>query len=152
MPFLNIFTNQVLIAALLAWSIAQVIKVPLEFFNTGKWNWVLLFRAGGMPSSHSALVAGATHAIGLYTGFNSPLFALGFVVSMIVIYDATGIRRQAGKHAEIINQMITDLTSGHPLKEETLREVLGHTPLQAFMGTLLGIACGQIIWWLWPIA
>lgn len=152
MPFLNIFTNQVLIAALLAWSIAQVIKVPLEFFNTGKWNWVLLFRAGGMPSSHSALVAGATHAIGLYTGFNSPLFALGFVVSMIVIYDATGIRRQAGKHAEIINQMITDLTSGHPLKEETLREVLGHTPLQAFMGTLLGIACGQIIWWLWPVA
>jgi acid phosphatase family membrane protein YuiD len=152
MPFVNIHTNQVLIAALLAWSIAQVIKVPLEFFNTGKWNWVLLFRAGGMPSSHSALVAGATHAIGLYTGFNSPLFALGFVVSMIVIYDATGIRRQAGKHAEIINQMITDLTSGHPLKEETLREVLGHTPLQAFMGTLLGIACGQIIWWLWPVA
>jgi hypothetical protein len=152
MPFVNIHTNQVLISALLAWSIAQVIKVPLEFFNTGKWNWVLLFRAGGMPSSHSALVAGATHAIGLYTGFNSPLFALGFVISMIVIYDATGIRRQAGKHAEIINQMITDLTSGHPLKEETLREVLGHTPLQAFMGTLLGIACGQIIWWLWPIA
>lgn len=149
MPFQNIQNNHVLIAALVAWLIAQAVKVPLEFFRTGKWNWALVFSAGGMPSSHSALVAAATHAIGLYTGFNSPFFALGFVISMIVIYDATGIRRQAGKHAHIINQMITDLTSGHPLKEETLREVLGHTPFQAFMGTLLGIACGQIIWWIW---
>lgn len=150
MPYFNIHTNQVLIAALIAWSIAQAVKVPLEYFQTGKWNWALLFRAGGMPSSHSALVAGASHAIGLYAGFNSPLFALGFVLSMIVIYDATGIRRQAGKHAEIINQMITDLTTGHPLKEETLREVLGHTPMQAFMGTLLGIVCAQILYWFWP--
>lgn len=150
MPYFNIHTNQVLIAALIAWSIAQAVKVPLEYFQTGKWNWALLLRAGGMPSSHSALVAGASHAIGLYAGFNSPLFALGFVLSMIVIYDATGIRRQAGKHAEIINQMITDLTTGHPLKEETLREVLGHTPMQAFMGTLLGIVCAQILYWLWP--
>jgi acid phosphatase family membrane protein YuiD len=152
MPIQQVFANQVLIAALIAWSIAQVVKIPLEYFRTHKWNWALLFRAGGMPSSHSALMAGATHAIGLYAGFNSPVFALGFVVSMIVIYDATGIRRQAGKHAEIINQMITDLTTGHPLKEETLREVLGHTPLQAFMGTLLGITCAQITWWLWPLA
>lgn len=152
MPFINIFNNQVLIAALIAWSIAQVVKVPLEYFHTGKWNWALLFRAGGMPSSHSALVAGASHAIGLYNGFDSPLFAIGFVLSMIVIYDATGIRRQAGKHAEIINQMITDLTTGHPLKEETLREVLGHTPMQAFMGTLLGIVSAQILWWVWPTA
>ncbi|HSQ27003.1 MAG TPA: divergent PAP2 family protein [Anaerolineales bacterium] len=151
MPFQNILSNQVMIAALLAWFIAQVVKVPLEFFQTKRWNWVLLFRAGGMPSSHSALVAGAAHAIGLYSGFDSPIFALSFVVSMIVIYDATGIRRQAGKHAEIINQMITDLTTGHPLKEETLREVLGHTPMQAFMGTLLGLACAQIIWWIWPV-
>ncbi len=151
MPFQYIQNNHVLIAALIAWSIAQGIKVPLEYIRKGKWDWVLLFRAGGMPSSHSALVAGATHAIGLYTGFNSPLFAIGFVISMIVIYDATGIRRQAGKHAEIINQMITDLTSGHPLKEETLRVVLGHTPFQAFMGTILGIVVAQVVWWIWPI-
>ena len=150
MPNFNIYTNQVLIAALTAWSIAQIVKVPLEYFQTHRWNWALLLRAGGMPSSHSALVASAAHAIGLYVGFNNPLFALSFVVSMIVIYDATGIRRQAGKHAEIINQMLTDLTSGHPLKEETLREVLGHTPLEALGGTLLGIATAQILWWVWP--
>ena len=150
MPFLHIEQNVVLIAALTAWWIAQIIKVPLEYLHSKKWDWALLFSAGGMPSSHSALVAGATHAIGLYSGFNSPLFALAFAFSMIVIYDATGIRRQAGKHAEIINQMITDLASGHPLKEETLREVLGHTPLQAFMGTLLGLVTAQIFWFLWP--
>lgn len=150
MPYLHVEQNQVLIAALIAWSIAQVVKVPLEYLRSKKWNWALLFSAGGMPSSHSALVSGAAHAIGLYAGFDSPVFALGFVLSMIVIYDATGIRRQAGKHAKIINQMITDMASGHPLKEETLREVLGHTPLQAFMGTLLGVVTAQVLWFIWP--
>jgi acid phosphatase family membrane protein YuiD len=106
----------------------------------------LLLRAGGMPSSHSALVAAASHATGLFWGFDSPVFALSFVLAMIVIYDATGIRRQAGKHAEIINTMIKDLASGHPLKEEQLREVLGHTPLEAIGGTLLGLITAQLAW------
>ena len=150
MPFLNVEQNQVLIAALIAWSIAQVVKIPLEYMHSRKWDWVLLFRAGGMPSSHSALIAATTHGIGLYAGFDTPLFALAFAISMIVIYDATGIRRQAGKHAAIINQMITDLASGHPLKEEVLREVLGHTPMQAFMGTILGLVVAQIVWFIWP--
>jgi hypothetical protein len=145
----NLFANQVLFAALLGWGLAQLIKVPLEYFYTHKWNWSLLFRAGGMPSSHSALVAALAHANGLYWGFGSPLFAISFVIAMIVIYDATGIRRQAGKHAEIINKMITDLTSGHPLKEEQLREVLGHTPVEALAGTILGIVTAHIIGIIW---
>lgn len=146
MNFLHLFSNQVLWIALASWGLAQLIKVPLEFMQTHRWNWVLLLRAGGMPSSHSALVASITHAIGLYFGFDNPLYAVSFVVAMIVIYDATGIRRQAGKHAEIINKMISDLTSGHPLKEEQLREVLGHTPLEALGGTLLGLAIAHVSW------
>ncbi len=145
----NLFLNPALIAAVTAWAIAQIVKVPLDYRYTRTWNWSLLLRAGGMPSSHSAIVAGVTHAIGLYSGFDTPLFALAFVLSMIVIYDATGIRRQAGKHAQIINQMITDLATGHPLKQEQLREVLGHTPLEAVAGTLLGLAVAQVTWWLW---
>lgn len=145
----NLFQNYTLIAALTAWSLAQIIKVPLEYLQTRKWNWALLLRAGGMPSSHSALVAGAAHGAGLFGGFGSPAFAIAFVLAMIVIYDATGIRRQAGKHAEIINTMIADLASGHPLKEEQLREVLGHTPLEAIAGTLLGVVTAQIAWWVW---
>lgn len=144
----NTFINYPLIAALTAWGLAQIIKVPLIYWKTGDWDWALLLRAGGMPSSHSALVAGVAHSIGLMTGFNSPLFALAFVLALIVIYDATGIRRQAGRHARIINKMITDLASGHPLKQEELREVLGHTPIEAMGGTLLGIIVAQVLWYL----
>ena len=124
----------------------RALKVPLEYLRTRTWNWSLLLRAGGMPSSHTALITGVAHAIGLFQGFASPLFALAATIAIIVIYDATGIRRQAGKHAELINAMINDLASGHPLKGEQLREVLGHTPLEALAGFLLGLVTAQIIW------
>ncbi len=141
--------NHVLIIALASWGLAQTIKVPLEFFHSRRWNWALVLSAGGMPSSHSALVTSAAHATGLYFGFDTPMFALAFVLAMIVIYDATGIRRQAGKHAAIINAMINDLASGHPLREEQLREVLGHTPLEALGGVILGLVMAQFIYLIW---
>lgn len=147
--FTGLFDNRVLIAGLIGWSAAQLIKVPLEFLHTHKWNWSLLFRAGGMPSSHSALVSGISLATGLYEGMNTAVFALSVAVAMVVIYDATGIRRQAGKHAELINAMIDDLASGHPLKEETLREVLGHTPIEAIGGMVLGMLSALLLWSSW---
>lgn len=146
---MTIFYNYVLIAALIAWFIAQTLKVPIEYLQTRHWNWSLLVQAGGMPSSHSALIVGITHGIGLSVGFNTPLFALAFAIAMIVIYDATGIRRQAGKHAELINAMISDLAAGNPLKQEQLREVLGHTPMEALGGIVLGIVVAQLTWMLW---
>ena len=144
-----VFDNRVLIAALLGWTIAQIIKVPLEYLQTKRWNWALFFSAGGMPSSHSALVTGLGLAIGLYEGFDSSLFAIAVVIGMVVIYDATGIRFQAGKQAEIINTMINDLAAGHPLREEQLKEVLGHTPLEALGGVLLGLVSGFLLWIFW---
>jgi acid phosphatase family membrane protein YuiD len=146
---LSVFHNIVLIMGVLAWSLAQAIKVPLEYVQTKKWNWALLLRAGGMPSSHSALVAATAHGIGLVAGWNTPLFALAVVIAMIVIYDATGIRRQAGIHASIINAMIRDLATGHPLREEQLREVLGHTPLEALGGMVFGLLVAQAVWLFW---
>jgi uncharacterized protein len=145
----ELFNNQALIGALIGWTIAQTVKVPLEYLRTKRWNWVLLFRTGGMPSSHAALVAGVAHGIGLRDGFDSPVFAIAAVLAIVVIYDATGIRRQAGKHATLINAMMQDLASGHPLKQELLREVLGHTPLEALAGFLLGLASAQLTWMLW---
>lgn len=145
----SIFSNHILIPALIAWGLAQTIKLPIDYLSTRRWNWALLFSVGGMPSSHSALVASTAHAIGLYNGFDSPLFALAIIVAVVVIYDATGIRRQAGIHAEIINAMINDLATGHPLKEEQLREVLGHTPIQVLAGTLLGLGIAQFYWMIW---
>jgi len=144
----SILTNQVLLAALAAWGLAQIIKVPLEFLRTRHWNWSLLLRAGGMPSPHSALVTSATHAVGLHIGFGSPIYALGFVLAMIVIYDATGIRRQAGLHAEMINAIVNDMARGHVFQQEKLREVLGHTPLEALAGMLMGLATSQLLWML----
>jgi acid phosphatase family membrane protein YuiD len=144
-----VFDNRVLIAALLGWGIAQIIKVPLEYLQTKRWNWALFFSAGGMPSSHTALVTGLGLAIGLYEGFDSSLFAIAVVIGMVVIYDATGIRFQAGKQAEIINTMINDLAAGHPLRQEQLKEVLGHTPLEALGGVLLGLVSGFLLWIFW---
>ncbi len=145
----ELFNNQALVGALIGWTIAQTIKVPLEYLRTKRWNWVLLFRTGGMPSSHSALVTGVAHGIGLREGFDSAAFAIAATVAIVVIYDATGIRRQAGKHASLINAMIQDLASGHPLKQELLREVLGHTPLEAIWGVILGLVVAQLTWMFW---
>lgn len=144
----GIFSNYILISATVGWLLAQVIKVPVDFLRNKRWNWAILFQTGGMPSSHTALVTGIAHGVGLYNGFNSPLFAIAFTLAAVVIYDATGIRRQAGKHADIINRMIEELAAGHPLKNEELFILLGHTPLQAFAGVLMGIAAAQIGWYI----
>lgn len=146
---MSLLNNYVLVAMLTAWTLAQIIKVPLEYIRHKQWDWALFFRAGGMPSSHSALLIGATHAIGLSLGFDSALFALAVAISMVVVYDATGIRRQAGMHAALINAMIKDLASGHPLKQEQLREVLGHTPMEVLWGVVLGISIAQAVWMVW---
>src|SRR5512143_794143 len=149
MNLLALFQNRVLIAGLIAWALAQVIKIPLDYLRTRRWNWSLLFTSGGMPSSHSALVTATTLAIGFYYGFDSPLFALGVAITMIVTYDAAGVRQQAGIHAQRINVLFEELLKGHPISDKDLREVLGHTPLEVAGGILLGIvvAMGQWLFW-----
>jgi uncharacterized protein len=149
MNFSGLLYNRVLIVALLAWGTAQMIKVPIEYFRSRKWNWAPLFTVGGMPSSHSALIVGATNAVGIYFGYSSPIFALGVAVAMIVTYDAAGVRRQAGMHAERINVLFDELLKGHMWDEEELREVLGHTPFEVLMGIIWGLVVSTIagLWW-----
>ena len=132
-------SNRVLLAGLIAWSLAQIIKVPLNYLLHREWDWALLLSSGGMPSSHSALVIGACTATGLTLGFDSPVFAIAFVLAMIVVYDATGVRRHAGDQARVINLMIDELLTGHPLAEKELKEVLGHTPREVLGGVFLGV-------------
>lgn len=141
--------NRVLISALAAWGTAQIIKVPIEYLRQRRWMWALLLTTGGMPSSHSALIVGVTNAIGLYVGYDSPLFALGIAIAMIVTYDSAGIRRQAGMHAERINVLFEELLKGHMWDEKELREVLGHTPLEVAGGILWGIVVTTLIWLYW---
>lgn len=146
---LDIFQNPVFLSSVIAWGLAQLLKVPIEYFRTKRVNWTLLLSSGGMPSSHSALMVGVTYGAGLFIGFDSPAFAVAFSITMIVIYDATGVRRQAGLHAEKINILLGELLTGHFEAEKKLREVLGHTPLEAIGGTLLGLIVAQSLWFLW---
>lgn len=146
MSFWEVFRNPVLASALTAWGLAQIIKLPVEVVFKRRWNWAILLSTGGMPSSHAALVSAIAIGVGLSAGFQSPLFALAAAFAIVVLYDATGIRRHAGRHAQIINQMIDDLMHGHPLKEsKELKEALGHTPLEVAGGIVFGILVAVVM-------
>ncbi len=139
MGFIQLFNNTTLQAAIFAWFIAQVIKVVLTFISDGKIMMSRMYGSGGMPSSHSAFVTAMTTCIGRIYGLDSPIFAVSCVFSLIVMYDAAGVRRAAGKQAKAINLLFTysDLKL-----DEHLKELLGHTPLQVVCGAALGIAVG----------
>jgi uncharacterized protein len=148
--FDELLSNRVFIAAFLGFSLGQFLKVPIEYLYRRRWNWALWFSSGGMPSSHSSLMIATTLTTGLYYGFGSPLFAIAFALTMIVIYDAAGVRRQAGYHAQKINLLFEELFSGKPIPQERLKEVLGHTPRQIIGGIFLGILVALTVYSIWP--
>ena len=135
----QLIENRTFWAAILAWFSAQFIKVMFTIISEKKIDISRMYGAGGMPSSHSALVTAMTASIGKIYGLDEPIFAVCCVFTMIVMYDAAGVRRAAGKQAKAINLLFmhTDLKF-----EEQLKELLGHTPLQVFCGAVLGIAVG----------
>ena len=137
--------NKVLVAVAIAWIIAQFSKPFLQYIRDREWSWSWFFSAGGMPSTHSAIITAATTALGMIEGVASPEFAFGVAVSMVVLYDAAGVRRQAGEHARVINAIIDDLSHGHPLKEENLKELLGHTPGEVAIGVLVGLVVAILV-------
>jgi uncharacterized protein len=145
----HILQNHVLLTGLASWILAQALKIPIDLFQNRHWNWALFFAAGGMPSSHSALVTSTAMAVGLHYGFDNPIFGVATALAMVVVYDATGIRRQAGMQAQKINILVEELLKGHPISQEHLREVLGHTPLEALGGVLLGLAVAVGLWFWW---
>lgn len=145
----SLYPYRILISGLLAWWLAQTIKVPIEYLVTRHWNWALWFSVGGMPSSHAALTTGMMFGIGFFSGFDTPAFAVALAVAMVVVYDAAGVRRQAGIHAERLNLVINELLRGHPVSEKQLKEVLGHTPAQVLAGSLLGFAIPWLMSILW---
>ncbi len=137
----DFFVHSELVTALIAWLIAQVMKMIIVLIKDRKVNFERLVGSGGMPSSHSALVVSLAAAIGLTEGFDSPLFALSTVFALVVMYDAAGVRRAAGQQAAILNKIIDSLVkSDFSRTEKRLKELLGHTPVQVFAGALLGIA------------
>jgi acid phosphatase family membrane protein YuiD len=134
-----------LLAPIVAWAIAQAAKVTLTSVRQRRLNLRVLAETGGMPSSHSAIVAGLTTAVGKYAGVGSPDFAIALIFTFVVMYDAAGVRRAAGRQAEILNRLVEDLVHMRGMQEQRLRELLGHTPTEVLVGALIGIAVGLIL-------
>ena len=154
---MEIFQNVPLLAALFAILFAQFIKIPVAFLLTRKLDWGLMTSTGSMPSSHSAAVTALTTAIGYETGLESPLFAASAIFSVIIMFDATGIRYQAGQQALIINKMRVDFQTfveeargwqkkDEQQKIEELKTLLGHKPSEVFVGAMTGIFISVIIY------
>jgi len=141
----TILDNHILIAASIAWAVAQVSKTIYELIRQRKLLINRLVSSGGMPSSHSALVMGLATAAGRVDGVASSAFAISIVLAGIVMYDAAGVRRAVSIQARILNQMIDEAFQGHPFAEKRLRELIGHTPIQVLVGGLLGIGIGLLV-------
>ncbi|MGH7911956.1 MAG: divergent PAP2 family protein [Candidatus Dormibacteraceae bacterium] len=133
-----------LLPPFLAWFIAQINKLAYSSIRQRHLALRALADPGGMPSSHSALVMGLTAVIGRLQGVTSPLFAISLAFSFVVLYDAQGVRRAAGRQAEVLNRLIEDVFAARGVREERLRELLGHTPFQVIVGAALGVAIGLI--------
>ena len=134
-----------LLAPVLAWAIAQAAKLTLTSVRERRLNLRVLAETGGMPSSHSAIVAGLTTAIGKYSGLSSAPFAIALIFTFVVMYDAAGLRRAAGRQAEVLNRLVEDLVHMRGVQEQKLRELLGHTPVEVLVGAVLGVVVGLIL-------
>lgn len=139
----KIITNKYIYIPLIVWFCIQTFKVIYDLVTTKKLNFKRIMGAGGMPSSHSAVVTCLATMIGKNVGFDTPIFAMSLIFAMVVMYDAAGVRRAAGKQASLLNKIIeTPGLSGVQVQEK-LVEVLGHTPLQVIVGAIIGIMVGS---------
>ena len=136
--------NQIFITVVVAWFIAQGAKVFLGVINEKRFNFRWFVDTGGMPSSHAATVSALAAAVGLKMGFASCVFAVTLVFSWIILMDAQGFRRSTGKQAETLNMILDDIYWKKKVKEERLKELLGHTPIEVLVGAIIGILVAVI--------
>lgn len=137
--FSELMDNRIFWAAITSWAAAQIIKVIIELFRTKKINLTLIFSSGSMPSSHTSFVMALTSSVGFKYGFDSVYFAISSAISLIVMYDAQGVRRAAGKQAEIINIMLENIENTGIKLDRKLKELLGHSPIEVVFGAILGV-------------
>ena len=140
--FNEVIQNRVFIITLLAWVIAQAIKVTIAVIRNRRFDFRWLIGTGGMPSSHAAGAASLATILGLEYGFNSAYFALAASFAIVVMFDAQGVRRSTGSQARILNRLMDDIYWKGRISEGRLRELVGHTPGEVLGGGLLGISVG----------
>ena len=141
----KLVTNKYLYVPLLLWFCIQVFKVICDLVKTKKFNFKRIMGAGGMPSSHTAVVTSLAMLVGKSEGFDSAMFAVALVFAMVVMYDAAGVRRAAGKQAHLLNKIIETPGLTGVEVQERLVEVLGHTPIQVIVGAIIGVIAGLIV-------
>lgn len=139
--FQELFENQVLMSAVAGWTVAQVLKTIIDVALNHSFNAERLFGSGGMPSSHSATVCALTTSAGMHYGVGSFEFAVTFILAMVVMYDAIGVRQETGKQAKVLNSLLFEnlLKLDSVLLQEKLKEYVGHTPIQVVAGAILGV-------------
>jgi hypothetical protein len=137
--FLQILNNKILWLTLLSWAIAQGIKIAIGLVREKRFNFIWIFRTGGMPSAHSAAVVALAFSLGKEIGFSSPIFAFASIFALITMFDAQTWRRSIGVQARILNRMIDDIHKKGRVGEDRLRELVGHTPVEVLVGALIGL-------------
>lgn len=135
----QIVHNRIILASFSAWAIAQSMKVMLGVVRERRFNFKWFVGSGGMPSSHTATVTAAAISVGMKEGFYSTIFAVCAVFSFIIMFDAQGVRRQAGKQAQALNDILDDIYAQRGIKWEPLMELFGHTPIEVFAGAVIGM-------------
>lgn len=141
----QIFSNSILMTSITAWFAAQSMKVLFVYIKCKRIDFTRLVGSGGMPSSHSSFVVALSVSVGKTCGFDSSQFAISSAFAFIVMYDAAGVRRSAGKQAKILNAIIKDRMITGKVPEEKLKELIGHTPVEVFAGALVGIIAASIM-------
>jgi len=143
----EVITNKALVIPVSAWVISQLLKVFVVLAREKRFDWWFLFRSGGMPSSHTALVCALAAAVAMILGFNSVAFAIAAILAVVVMYDAAGVRQAVGRQSRILNRIVRELREKRPRDEveRDLREFIGHTQFQVIAGAILGI----LIAWVW---
>ena len=145
----DFFGNYLLMSAMASWLMAQILKIFTGVYRDRRVNLtVLLFSTGGMPSSHSATVLGLTTAAALQDGFGSTTFAISAILSIIVIIDACGVRYETGKQSKMLNKIVKEMFTDTENAETHFKEFIGHTPLQVFVGAVLGIVVGIVMFFI----
>lgn len=132
-------------SAFYAWMAAQVTKMMFGFFKTKRLDFSYLASTGGMPSAHSAMVTGLASSVGINEGFGSPVFVLALGFALVVMFDASTVRRAAGLQARLLNDIIDELFKEHHLSEQKLVELLGHTRLEVFTGLMMGVLVAMLV-------
>jgi uncharacterized protein len=129
----------------LGWTVASVLKIVVNWHRTRRVDFHYLTSLGGMPSAHSAMVSALTTSVGLREGFGSTIFVVALAFSIVIMFDASTVRRAAGLQATLLNQIVEVVRKEHHLPREKLREILGHTRVEVFAGLLVGVVVGIVV-------